>query len=58
MLGTTCDRSFSNGTASAPEVPRACKATMGKADGEAATGGLGWIAYLVGYQLRSKLTSC
>jgi hypothetical protein len=58
MLGTMCDRSFNNGTASAPEVPRICKATTGKADGEAVTGGLGWIVYLVGYQLRSKPNSC
>jgi hypothetical protein len=57
MLGNTCDRSFSNGTASAPEAPRACKATTGKADGEAVTVGLGWTAYLVSYHLRSKLTS-
>ena len=54
MLETTCDRSSSNGTASAPEAPRACKATTGKADGEAATDGHGWIAYPVCYQLHSN----
>jgi hypothetical protein len=56
MSETTCDHSSSNGTAFAPEAPRACKAMTGKVDGEAATDGLGWIAYLVGYQLRSKFT--
>ncbi len=57
MLKATSDPSSSNGTASAPEVPKACKGTMGKVGGEAETDGLGWIAYPVSYQLHPKLTS-